>query len=341
MVKTPTPTPTTEEVLGIDVSKGTLDCHLHRKALSLPAQPNNRKGYQAIFKWLTKQLGNDLSLLKAVMEHTGIYTYGLEQFLYGKGIRYVKRPALDIKRSSGIVRGKSDKADATMISSYGWKMREALSDMSSKPSPEQLLRLRQLMAHRDALVSERAGHKARTGELKEALGKAADPFVSASAQRAIAFLSDEIMQTEKEIKILLAQHPELDNNYRLICSVPGIGFVTAIHLILCTENFTRFDGNARKFNCYCGVAPFPHSSGSSIRGRTRVSHLANKTIKSLLTLCASSAIQHDPELKAKYQQKLSEGKSKMSVINIIRAKLIQRVFAVINKQTPYQIKQAA
>jgi transposase len=335
------PTTIITEVMGIDVSKNTLDVHLHRKAISLCAQPNNAKGYQAILKWLHKHLGKDLCALSTVMEHTGIYTYGLEQFLFGKGISYVKRPALDIKRSSGVVRGKSDKTDAVMIAGYGYKNREELSTQRSTPCPRQQLRLRQLMAHRDAMVSDRAGHKNRIGEMKEALGKEADSFVIASSERTIAHLSEQIKLTEKEIKSLLATNAELDTNYRLILSVPGFGFVTAVHLILCTENFSRFEGNARKFNCYAGAAPFPHSSGSSIRGRTRVSHLANKTIKSLLTLCAISAIQHDPELKAKYNQKLSEGKPKMSVINIIRAKLVQRVFAVINRQTPYLTRQAA
>ena len=120
----------------------------------------------------------------------------------------------------------------------------------------------------------------------------------------------------------------------------GIGFATAVHLLIATENFTRFE-DVRKLICYCGVAPFEHSSGTSIRGKTRVSHLANKKLKSLLTMAAISAIQHDPELKAKYEQKLKEGKAKMSALNIIRAKLIERVFAVIKKQKAYELRTAA
>ena len=101
------------------------------------------------------------------------------------------------------------------------------------------------------------------------------------------------------------------------------------------ENFERF-GNARKFNCYAGLAPFKHESGSSIKGRSRVSHLANKEAKALLNLAASCAIRCDQELKHYYQKRVSEGKRKMSCLNIIRSKLVARMFAVIKRQTPYQ-----
>ncbi|MEQ9440970.1 MAG: IS110 family transposase [Cyclobacteriaceae bacterium] len=76
----------------------------------------------------------------------------------------------------------------------------------------------------------------------------------------------------------------------MLCSIPGIGFVTAVALILATNNFTAFV-DSRKFASYCGVAPFEHTSGSSIRGKTKTSHLANKQIKALLSNGAATAIQ--------------------------------------------------
>ncbi|WP_255651022.1 transposase [Cesiribacter sp. SM1] len=81
--------------------------------------------------------------------------------------------------------------------------------------------------------------------------------------------------------------------------------------------------------------PTPHSSGKSIRGRTKTSPLANHQIKALLSNCATTAIQHDEELKSYYNRKLAEGKPKMVVINAIRAKIINRIFATIKRETPY------
>ena len=70
-----------------------------------------------------------------------------------------------------------------------------------------------------------------------------------------------------------------------------------------TDNFTRFT-DARKFNCHCGLAPFPYQSGSSIKDRTKTHFLRDKTLKSILFKAAGSAIQHDPQLKKYYEQKL-------------------------------------
>ena len=113
-----------------------------------------------------------------------------------------------------------------------------------------------------------------------------------------------------------------------------MGDVVATAAIIKTGNFTRFD-NARKFACYCGTAPFEHSSGKSIRRKTRISHLADKEMKTLLDQSAKTAIQHDKELKSFYQRRIAIGKSKKSTINIVRNKILYRMFAVIKRQTPF------
>lgn len=117
-------------------------------------------------------------------------------------------------------------------------------------------------------------------------------------------------------------------------SIKGVGSQTALFMIVTTNGFTKF-ASWRKFASYCGIAPFPNTSGTSIRGRTKVSNLANKKIKSLFDMCAKSAIQNNPEMKIFYHRRLEQGKNKMSTINIIRNKLLSRIFATIKRQTPY------
>ena len=112
------------------------------------------------------------------------------------------------------------------------------------------------------------------------------------------------------------------------------GEQTSVYLIIATKGFTAFK-NWRQFACYSGVAPFEHSSGSSVKGRTRVNHMADKKMKSLLQMCAMTTLKYDPQLKEYYTKKKAEGKNSMLVLNNIRSKLISRVFAVINRQTPY------
>ncbi len=323
--------------MGMDVSKKTLDCHLFIQQKSLPPVSNDSKGFKTIKRWLLKELKTTEGLL-VVMEYTGIYTYGIERFLEQQQIKFVKRAALDVKRSLGMVRGKSDKVDARFISKYGWMRKEELQPMS--PLSDAQVELQQLMSHRDKLVSDKASYQSKLKELVSQMGQKVNEKMTASMKYVMEILAQEIKETEDSIKELISADQPLQTNYDLVCSVTGIGFATSVHLLIATENFTRFS-DVRKLICYCGIAPFEHSSGTSIRGKVRVSHLANKKIKSLLTLAAMSAIQHDPELKLKYEQKVKEGKPKMSVVNIIRAKLIERVFAVIKKQKPYELRVAA
>ena len=91
----------------------------------------------------------------------------------------------------------------------------------------------------------------------------------------------------------------------------------------------------RKFACYCGLAPFEHSSGTSVRGGCHTSSMANRDIKVQLNRSALIAIRCDPQLKAYYERKVAEGKHKFSVLNAVRAKIAARCFAVVRRGTPY------
>jgi transposase len=323
-------------IIGVDVSKAKLDVHCHSHYESLVIT-NNPGGFAKLLKWITKTVSEDFSSVMVVMEYTGIYSYRLEHFLHRHGIDYVKCSALDIKRSAGIKRGKSDSADCRMIARYGWQRREELHSM--KPLSESQRYLQQLMTHRDKLVSDRASYQVRVKELKEQMQEDVNEYVIASTSQVIQILSEQIKAITSQIEKLIESEKELLATYQLLKSVTGIGFASAVHLMITTENFKRFT-DPRKLACYSGVAPFENSSGSSLRGKTKTSHLANKKLKSLLTMAAISAIQHDADLKAKYQQKLQEGKAKMCVLNIIRFKLIERTFAVVKRKTPYQLRVA-
>ena len=97
---------------------------------------------------------------------------------------------------------------------------------------------------------------------------------------------------------------------------------------------TKFE-NHRKFACYSGIAPFEYSSGTSIRGKTKVSSLANRKVKVYLTSAAVTSVRWDGQLKKYYQRKINEGKHKASVLNAVKAKIVARCFAVIKRQEPF------
>jgi len=327
-----------QTIIGVDVSKLKLDSVL------LPAGnylqiTNDKEGFSQWLLWFKKHC-TQMDAALVVMEDTGHYTHLFELFLHNNQIGYVKKPAIEIKNSSGLIRGKSDPVDAARIAGYGWLRREELS-AGSYPA-EVIMQLRDLLSYRDKLVKDRSSYKVR---LKEGLATgriSKSDFLYHEQVKDILYFDKKIMQVEKQIWLLLKASAELQKNFQLLQTIKGVGKITAAYMVAYTNNFTRFR-DARKFNCYAGLAPFEHSSGKSIRGKSRVSHLANKHIKCVLRLAAFVSVRYNQELKQYYERRVKEGKSKMSVINIIGSKLISRMFAVVKKQTPYlqQLPQAA
>jgi transposase len=320
-------------VVGVDVSKTTLDIFVKPFALSLTIT-NDRKGFN---QWWTemKQVMQPDTRIMVVMEHTGMYSTKFESFLKELGLEYCKIPALEIKRSLGMTRGKNDKIDAERIAGYGWLRRDILA--ADPQINEAIDALKHLLNLRLKLVRDRAGYVNRIKEMKSA-----DCLVGMEQQeRIVAFLTQEIKAVEVDIKAHIKAHPELQKTFELLVSIKGVGPVIAAYMIGNTHNFKRFS-NARKFNCYAGIAPFPYQSGTSLKGRARVSHLANKDTKTLLNLAAICAVKCDEELKNYYQRKIDEGKNKMSCINAVRAKIVARMFAVVKRQSPFlPLKMAA
>ena len=134
----------------------------------------------------------------------------------------------------------------------------------------------------------------------------------------------------------LIEENELANHqYELLKTVPGIGKQTAMALIIVTNGFTRLT-ESRKLSCYSGLAPFPYQSGSSVKGRTKVSKMGDKKLKVLLNLSAWNAIRSITAFKDYFNRKVSEGKHKMSVINAVRNKLIALALAVIKRNSPFE-----
>jgi transposase len=322
-------------IVGVDVSKASLDIYF-KPTGALFRIKNEERGYN---KWL-KELQNYLpqARLLVVMEHTGRYSNKFEMFMQSHSIDYCKVAALQIKRSLGMLRGKTDKVDAQRIAEYGWLRRGILT--ADPIIEKEIGELQQLLSLRSKLIRDRSGYICRLKELK-ATSSSLNSFESRVQQQLIRALTTHIEEIEEKIKALITSNHELSKTCDLLRSIKGVGWIVACYMISCTANFKRFS-NARKFNCYAGLAPFSHESGTSIKGRARVSHFANKEAKTILNLAAFCAIRFDPELKNYYQKRVAEGKRKMSCLNIIRSKIVARMFAIIKRQTPFiQSIQAA
>lgn len=319
-----------KNVIGIDVSKKTIDVCVHLQQLTHQFE-NSKKGCKSFLNWSLQHIENVNDVL-FVYEHTGMYSHLLTTFLEENNCNYFIAPALDIKRSMGIVRGKDDKVDAKRIALYGYRLKDEIKP--TKNRNQSIAKLKSLMSLKAKLIKQRAAYKGTLGEQKK-IYKAKDfKAIFQVQEKMIHYLTKQIKNIENEIIEAINQDAKLKTNLDFILSIKGIGLQMATTMIIYTGNFSKFE-SWRKFASYCGIAPFPYQSGTSIKGRNKVSQLANKRIKALIHMCAVSAIQHNPEMKNYYDKRVKIGKSKMSTINIIRNKLIARIFAVVNRQTPY------
>ena len=316
-----------DKIIGIDVGKKELEVHIYPDNLSQTFS-NTTEGIKGLVE-MGKEC--DPSLLYC-FEHTGIYSQKLALYLSEQEIPFCMVPGLEIKRSLGISRGKSDRIDAVKIAQYAYRRREEIT--TSRLADERIVEIKKLLSLRDKLVSHRAGYKATLSEYKLFINKQENQLLFDVHEKMIKELSKQIDKIESKIDKLITSDKQLKKQFDLITGIRGVGPQTALFMIVTTHGFTKFP-SSRHFASYCGTAPFPHSSGSSVRGKTQVSHLANKKIKSLLDLCAKSAIVNNSEMKAYYHRRLAEGKGKMCTINIVRNKLLSRIFAVVKRGTPY------
>ena len=321
--------------IGIDISKKTLDVVALMQGSRKGEHKqftNTQKGFKNLLSWVINITGQKGEQLLFCMEHTGVYAYKLSCFLSDRNLSFCLENPLQIKRSMGINRIKNDKADAQMIARYAMRHQEDLS--LYKLPTKAIIKLKHLLVYRDRLIKSKHAFRVSFKELSKHTNKEDSNFISNESKSLINVLNKRIKKVELEIENLIKSEESLKKNYILMMSVGGVGKITASHMLVYTNNFVSF-ANSRQFACYSGIAPFEHSSGISLKGRTRISSLANKKMKGLLSIGACSAIQHDNELRNYYNKKIEQGKPPLSVLNVIKNKIVSRVFAVIKRGTPY------
>lgn len=319
------------ETIGIDVSKQWFDARMHL-AKEEKRFDNTQAGFKKMSLWVDKRLTIPKESILFAFEHTGLYSHGLSAYLSSRQLKFILIPALELRRSMGIVRGKEDRVDAAKIALYAYRRKDEITPYQM---PAQILcQLRHLLSLRDRIVIQRAGYEASLKESKCFLTKTKDPLYFQTQERIIRYLNNQIDKIDSELCHTIQQDNRINTTYDLITGIKGVGSQTAYYMIVYTHNFSLFS-EWRKFASYAGTAPFPYQSGSSIHGKTKVNHMANKKVKTLLNLCAVSSIQYNAEMTAYYKRRIESGKSKMSTINIIRNKLLARIFAVVTRGTPY------
>lgn len=325
------------ECIGVDVSKNTLDVALFRGKIDWNEGhvkvSNNESGYKELRKWLCLK-NAEKKRLRICMESTGLYTHDFRSWLEKENIiYYVVDPKLmhhfaPPQSIKGIRQTKNDKADAFRIAIYCSLFHDSM-EPSKLPSAA-YFKLKRLLAERRQYVKQSVLYRQQLSDISiyDSVGS------RIRKKNEVENLRDNIKQTDAEMKAIIDTDPEIRRNYELLISIVGVGLVVAVTTIVLTENFTTFT-NPRKYASYIAIAPFPHESGTSIRGATRVSKQGFRQAKADLSISVLSAITFDPDIKEYWQRKKAEGKHTGCVLNAIKFKIVLRMFAVVKRGKPY------
>ena len=320
--------------IGIDVSKKKLDvCVLKNKEVLLKkCIANTAKELNALTKVLIKM---DITLSNALIccEHTGIYTSKVLSWGIQKGYNLWLEKAIQIKKSIGLQRGKNDMIDAYRIAMYAFRFQDVA--VIYQQSSGQLMRLKDLMANRIRILKAKKQLEVPLKERATILSKKEYQQILKNNKDALQGIKKSLKQIEKNILDVIKENAELSKKVEYATSVDGVGLITAAFLIAATNEFKHVK-SSKELACYIGLSPFENKSGSSIRGRSRISHHANKTLKALVHMCAISSIKYSEEMRTYYERKVNDGKHKMAVINAVRNKIIKRVYACVTQERKYE-----
>jgi transposase len=326
--------------LGIDVSKAKLDCTLLLDVETLRCRSksvlNTPEGVKVLLQWVERHSACTPAQLRAALEPTGVYHEAAALALYEAGVQVlVVNPAQLRDFAKGhAVRTKTDAKDSLMLALCAAQVKLK----PWQPAPTEIRELRALTSRLDAVEAELRGELNR----QEKAHIAADPqLVQRSIADAIAFWETERKRLQQAIDEHIDRHPGLKSEQARLLSIPAVGEKTA-NRMLCLLHGGQFR-RASQLAAYLGLVPVEHLSGTSVRGRPRLSKAGNARIRAALYMAAVTAIRHNPDVRALYQRLLSRGKAKMSALCAAMRKLVHICFGVFKNAQPYrpQIEEIA
>jgi len=325
-----------KQVLGIDVAQKELVVCLGRmhddwspELYSYGTFANSKKGFDAMVKWV-KKLTIEAIAVRYVMEATGVYHESLAYYLEGEG--YEVSVVLPNKISNYFrtleVKTITDKTASEAISHFGLERK-----LDKWKRPKQIFKnLKQLTRERDQIVETRTMAKNQLhAEMAEAFP---NPSSLHRIKALIKFLDEQVAEILKEIMSLVKKDSEVNEYVELICSIPGVGRLTAATVLGETNGFELIR-NKRQLTSYAGLDVREKQSGTSIKGKPRISKKGNRHLRKAMHLPALAAIRHEKKFKAVFVRLVSKHGIKMKAAVAVQRKLLEMIYTIYSKNTAY------
>ena len=324
-----------KQSVGIDVAQNELVVSFGRmyedwtsEVFAFKTFANNKKGFLGLVSWVNK-LAAPLEV-RYVMEATGVYHENLAYFLDDQGchLSIVLPNKISNYFRTLEVKTVTDKTSSQVIARFGLERR---LDKWKRPKPV-FKRLRQLTRERGQLVQQRTAAKNQLHA--EKCEAEANKSTIARLQKQITFLDKQELEIKTEIAALIKEDSEVQRAVKLIGSLSGIGVLTAATVLAETNGFELI-GNKRQLTSYAGLDIREKQSGTSVKGKPKISKRGNKHLRKAMHLPALAAIRHDDRFKQIFVRLVGKHGIKMKAVVAVQRKLLEMTYTIYKNQTPY------
>jgi transposase len=310
------------DILGIDISKKSFnvallrdDKYKHKKF------SNDSEGFKQMSTWLDRHGVEDLH---GCMESTSVYWEALAEYLYDKGYKVsVVNPARIKGYAQGeLIRTKTDKVDASVIARFC----RAMDPGIWIPEPKEIRELRSLVRRLEALDKMRQQEVNRLDVSEEVVKK--------QIRDHIKYLSEQIETVKKKIKGYINKNPQLRDKQELLDSIPGVGEET-ISRVLSHFGYVEKFPSAKRLSSYLGISPREHQSGSSVRGRSKMSKIGRSSLRKAFFMPALASLRFNPIIREMKERMEKAGKPKMVIVGAAMRKLVHLIYGVLKNKKPF------
>jgi transposase len=309
--------------LGIDVAKVKLDCALRLPNGKFRAKviPNSLEGFTALSRWLAAQKADSVHVC---MEATGTYWEDIAQYLATAGLTVsVVNPAqIKAYSASRLTRSKTDTVDAKLIADFCAERQP----LAWQARSEAEVALRALVLRLDALQTMRTQESNRLLVAREA--------VRDDIQQHLDWLDKAVGQLIDAINDHIGHHPVLKQQRELLDSIPGIGERTSAIILAFYADTSRF-ANSRQAAAFAGLDPRQYESGSSIKGKPRLSKVGHAFLRKALYMPAMVTLYKTAWGKQFRSRLAGAGKPNKLIIGAMMRKLIHVAFGVLKSAKPF------
>ena len=331
---------TIQQCIGVDVAQRELVCTLSGRnelgeihIASHKVFPNSSKGLRDLKKWQRK-LNPEKVPVQFVMEATGVYHENAALFLHTNGydVKVVlPNKAMHFQRTLDI-KTVTDKTSADALAQMGL---EKKLDNWQPPHPV-FNKLKQLCRERNQLIEEQTIIKNQIHA--EESGAWEDSNSIARMEKRLTLIAKQIKETVADMQKVLAKEPWLQEKLNYICSIPGVGFVTAVTVIGETNGF-NLTRNKRQIVSYAGLDIVVKDSGTSVKSKPRISHRGNKYLRKAMYFPAFAAIRKNEHMKNLYKRLVQKHGIKMKAAIAVQRKMLELIYILWKKEEMFNAQK--